>query len=366
MYFHEQLSRIGIEFGGYLINYEEEFQYTGNTLLKKDKEIILITGQTLTNSEFSAVQKYLQSKKIQVLGCVLKENNFGNKTILHPTLDEPQNIPSWHQEIHELYKDLTLPGYSCFTLESIRKSYAKLKEQNPKESVRLKLGNGYNGVDHYIIESETGLQKVIEIVNRFDELEEVGVSLELNLSNTNSYGVTRLELNSKVQVTICKQSSLNNTYIGSELIIHPNDEEKLYVEMNEKAFSAMESHSKQLNRFNTDIVVGSLHTGQKLFGITDLSLRTGAATIVELEKLTDNLNCGVYQIYSDKAISRQKKNTLERVLANSDIRIVVLSRYVITLCYPISSKHILETREFKAIEGEIMGVPYDKNILFQA
>lgn len=365
MYFHEQIARLGIEFGGYLINYEDEFQYTGNTLLKKDKEIILITGQTLTNSELSSIEKYLQSKNVQVLGCVLKESNFGNKTVLHPSLDEPQNVPSWHQEVHGLYTGLTLPGYTCFTPESIKKSYQKLLIEYPGEDIRLKLGNGYNGVDHYIITSHTGLERVLGVVDKFDDLEEVGVSLEINLNDTSSYGVTRLELNGKEQITICLQHSIENTYTGSELITNPSDEEKLYAEMNNKAFMSMETHSKQLNRFNTDIVIGKLKTGKVLFGITDLSLRTGAATIIELEKLTDNLDCGVYQIYSDKPISRRKKDKLEKVLTGTDIRIVVISRYVITLCYPVTSKEILKSEEFKEVESEVMGVSYDKNLLFQ-
>ena len=365
MYFHEQIARLGIEFGGYLINYEDEFQYTGNTLLKKDKEIILVTGQTLTNSELSSIEKYLQSKKVQVLGCVLKESNFGNKTVLHPSLDEPQNVPSWHQEAHGLYTGLTLPGYTCFTLDAIKKSYERLVKEYPGEDIRLKLGNGYNGVDHYIITSHTGLEKILGVVDKFDDLEEVGVSLETNLYNTSSYGVTRLELNGKEQITICLQNSIGNTYTGSELITSPNKEEKLYAQMNHKAYLSMEKHSKQLNRFNTDIVIGKLKTGKVLFGITDLSLRTGAATIIELERLTKNLDCGVYQIYSDKPISKKKKDKLEKVLAGSDIRIVVISRYVITLCYPVSSKEILKSDEFKQVESEVMGVSYDKNLLFK-
>lgn len=365
MYFHEQIARLGIEFGGYLINYEDEFQYTGNTLLKKDKEIVLVTGQTLTNSELSSIEKYLQTKNVYVLGCVLKESNFGNKTVLHPSLDEPQNVPSWHQEVHGLYTGLTLPGYTCFTLDAIKKSYEKLVQEYPGEDIRLKLGNGYNGVDHYIITSHAGLERVLGVVDKFDDLEEVGVSLETNLYNTSSYGVTRLEFHGKEQITICLQNSIGNTYTGSELITNPNKEEKLYAQMNHKAFLSMEKHSKQLNRFNTDIVIGKLKSGEVLFGITDLSLRTGAATIIELEKLTKNLDCGVYQIYSDKPISRKKKDKFEKVLAGSDIRIVVISRYVITLCYPVSSKEILKSEQFKQVESEVMGVSYDKNLLFQ-
>jgi hypothetical protein len=240
-----------------------------------------------------------------------------------------------------------------------------LVEEYPGEDIRLKLGNGYNGVDHYIITSHSGLERVLGVVDKFDDLEEVGVSLETNLYNTSSYGVTRLELNGKVQITICLQNSIGNTYTGSELITNPNKDEKLYAQMNHKAYLSMVKHSKQLNRFNTDIVIGKLKTGKVLFGITDLSLRTGAATIIELEKLTKNLDCGVYQIYSDKPISRKKKDKLEKVLAGSDIRIVVISRYVITLCYPVSSKEILKSVEFKQVESEVMGVSYDKNLLFQ-
>lgn len=364
-YFHEQLSRLDIKFGGYLINFGNQFQFTGNSFTGKKEEVVLITSQTITNNEFSLIKKYLKTSKITVLGCVLKEANFGNKTVLHPSMDEPRNIPSWHEEGHKLFKDMTLPGYSCFSIESIIESYHKMMHDYPQESLRLKFGNGYNSIDHYIINSEKDFDKVIEVVKKFDSLESVGISIEPNLRNVKSYGVTRLSFENTVQISFGIQSFQQNTYIGTELIFHPDQNHRRFIDLNLTAYKKLSPYSLQLNRFNTDIVEGELTDGTKLYGITDLSLRTGAATIIELEMLTKSFGEGIYQIYSNKPLSLERLSQLNEYIKDKDIQVVLLSQYVITLLYLIKSKDQLETKHFKAIEKIIKGVDYNKNLLFR-
>lgn len=364
-YFHTQLSQLGVEFAGYLMNFGNQFQFTGNSFLDKKEEIVLITSQTITNNELSLIRKFLQVSKITVLGCVLKEVNFSNKTVLHPSLDEARNIPSWHEEGSKLFTGMTLPGYSCFSTESVTKSYYKLVQDFPKESFRLKFGNGYNSIDHYIIKSEKDFHKVIEIVKKFDALESVGVSIEPNLNKVRSYGVTRLKFGNKKQVSIGTQSFSQETYIGTELIANPTKNHTKFIDLNSAAYKKLSPHSLQLNRFNTDIVEGELTDGTTLYGITDLSLRTGAATIIELEILTQNPGEGIYQIYSNKRLFSEKLDQLHKYLTDTDIKIVLHSRYVITLLYSASSKHYLQTPRFKEIEENIKGVAYNKNLLFR-
>lgn len=364
MYFQKQLEDFGIESSGFLIEVQDGFQYTGNMILKKNTEVLLITDATLSVKEFHQVKKFLNLDKIEVLGCVVTRSQLGNKTILHPCLDNPENIPNWYKERQTDFSDFTIPGYTCFSLESVTKSFRSLKTKYPKETLRLKFGNGTSGIDHYLIKTEKDLADILILLNNFSKLSEVGAAIELNLIQIESYGVTKLKILDTELTTIGKQSTQNSVYIGSELVTVNTSKEKELIKICNKVLKKIEPYAEQLNRFNVDIVIGKLASGEIIKGITDISLKIGAATIIELNKLIANTDTGVYQIYSTQPIKTRNQKLLIDFLKDNNLSLTVVSRYILTISYPIKNKKILTSTKFKNLENKIKKIDYNKNILF--
>lgn len=364
IYFQSELLKLGIKPSGFLIESNLGFQYTDNTVLPKDTPITLITDSTLSISELENIKSFLNSSKIEVLSCVISENQIGNKTILHPCLDNLENIPNWYKNCKINFKKYTIPGYSCFTLDSITTSFRRLKKQYPNETFRLKYGNGTSGVDHHRLRDECDLANVLVKINQFQELCNVGASIEIDLENTKTYGITKIKILNKEITTIGKQSFKNNVYIGSEIVTERREEEKALLKIHEGLFKLILPFSEQLNRFNIDVVIGQLTDGSIIKGVTDLSLKPGAATVLELKKLITGLDTGVYQIYSTKPIKIENQELLTSFLKNNEMELSVLSKYIITINYPLSKKHLLLSPKFKNLEAEIKKIDYSKNKLF--
>lgn len=364
MYFQKRLEDFGIESSGFLIEGQDGFQYTGDTILKKDTRVLLITDTTLSVDEFHQIKEFLNLDKIEVLGCVVTKSQLGNKTILHPCLDNPENIPDWYKECQIDFSDFTIPGYTCFSLESVTQSFRNLRTKYPKETLRLKFGNGTSGIDHYLIKTEKDLANILILLNNFPKLSEVGTAIELNLTQIESYGITKLKILDTELTTIGKQATQNSVYIGSELVTVSTSKEKEFIKICNKALKKIEPYAEQLNRFNIDIVSGKLASGKIIKGITDISLKTGAATVIELNKLISNTNTGVYQIYSTQPIKIRNQKLLIDFLKDNNLDLTVVSRYILTISYPIENKKILTSPKFKNLENKIKKIDYNKNILF--
>lgn len=366
MYFQDILSSANknTEKGGFLVRSGNELSYTGDTLITKNPEILLISSSPVTSEEYRNISSFFNTNKLEVFGCVVDDQNYGNKTILHKSLDRISDQPEWYKQNQIDFSKYTLPGYTCFTLESTITSAKKLLKQFSGETLRLKFGNGYNGIDHYLISSEHELIDTLVKVNEFKDLSDVGISLEINLNNSQAYGVTLLNIFGKTNPTIAKQTSKNNVYIGSELIEPTTLLHKKMLNDTKSVSKLYKSQSLQLNRFNLDYIEGTTKSGDKHLAITDLSLRTGAGTVPELMKILKNKNTGVYQIYSNKAITSKTALMLSTLLKGTGIEIVVASRYTFTLCYPIESRTFFETKAFLELEKIVKNIDYDKNKLF--
>ena len=365
IYFQKQLSKLGITRAGYLINFGGEFQYTHFDKHTNDQDTILILDNTIPVSELEEIEKYLEIKNIKVLGCVVENYYYGDKTILHDTISSQAFSPNWYNKIRNSISKFSIPGYTCFDIESIEKAFALLGKEYPRESIRLKLGNGNNGIDHYVVNDRNDLFLAMKVINTYKQLDTSGVSVELNLENTITYGVTRLSLNGEVINTLGKQTFIDGVYVGSEIIEERGEFENQAIQICNEAYKILEPFGQQLNRFNVDIITGTTKNNKRLTGIIDLSLRVGSATYIELEKLINNKATGVYHIYSRKKITKATTELLKKTLENTKIEIIVKSKYVFTLKYPTNESSFLESEEFKAIENKIKEINYYKNPLFR-
>lgn len=365
IYFQKQLADFGIEKAGYLIDFGDEFQYTNLDKLSKNDEILLILDNTISTSEFKKISKYLESGNVQVLGCVVDSSNYGDKTILHETTSSQEFIPEWYHKVHGLISQFSIPGYTCFDTQSLQIAYDKLKAKFPHDNLRVKLGNGNNGIDHYVIKNRRDLYLVLKVINNFKELRKSGISIELNLEKTTTYGITRFELNNEVIHTIGKQHFLDGVYIGSELIEPNSNFEKQLTAMCNNAHEILSTHAQKLNRFNVDIIQGNTFSGQKIHGIIDLSLRVGSATFIELDKFLQDKNSGIYQIYAKNRIQKSDILELKKLIYGKDIEISIISKYVITLKYAIEEIKFFNTKNFKSFETNIKVGNYYENPLFR-
>lgn len=364
IFIQQELSELGIKPSGFLIESAIGLEYTDNTVLKKNTPITLITDSTLSSQEFKKIKLFLNSTKIDVLGCVVSENQIGNKTILHPCLDKDENIPNWYKNCKIDFSQYTIPGYTCFTLDSVTKSFRRLLKDFPQETFRLKFGNGTSGVDHHKLRNETDLSNILVRLDNFAELPNVGVSIEINLKGVTSYGITKFRVVDKEITTIGRQYFKNKVYIGSELVPRRGILEKELITINTGLCDIIHPHSEQLNRFNTDIVIGKLSNGTILKCVTDLSLKIGAATIPEIKKIVLGSDTGVYQIYSTEPIRIQNQKFLTDFLKKHGLELSVLSKYIMAISYPLSKKYLLSTPEFRELENNIKNISYSKNTLF--
>jgi hypothetical protein len=365
LFFQEKLSEYNIIPAGFLINFEDEFHYTHYNKLQNTEKILLILDNTISTKEFIKIKNYLNTDNIEVFGCVLDDYQCSNKTILHSVVETGENEPHWHKNTNEILNKYSIPGFTCFDTLSVEKAYYKLLTKFQGESLRLKLGNGNNGIDHYVINDKDDLYLTLKVINKYKDLAYTGVTLELNLEDTTTYGVTRFSFNNEVISTIGKQTFKDGVYVGSELI-EPNTKfEKDLPKLCQNSYKLLLNIGNQLNRFNIDVIKGKSKSGRTYTGIIDLSLRVGSATYLELVKLIDKKSMGIYHIYSPNRINTKKAVLLENYLNSTKIKVVVQSKYVFTLLYPVDEKHLLETKEFKEIEDKIQEIRYYKNPLFR-
>ena len=365
IYFQKQLSQLGIKRAGYLINFEGEFQYTHFDKHTNDSDILLILDNTIPSSELEEIEKYLEIKNIKVLGCVVDNYYYGDKTILHDTVSTHAYSPKWYSNIRNSISEFSIPGYTCFDIESIEMAFNTLAKEYPGEAIRLKLGNGNNGIDHYVVNDRHDLFLAMKVINTYKQLNSSGVSVELNLENTITYGVTRLNLDGKIINTLGKQTFIDGVYVGSQIIEERGEFENEAIRICNEAYKILKPFGQQLNRFNVDIITGTTKNNKRFNGIIDLSLRIGSATYIELEKVINNNATGIYHIYSKKKITKKMTESLKKSLVDTNIEVIVKSKYVFTLKYPIKDSDYFNSKKFKNIEHEIKEINYYKNPLFR-
>jgi len=334
--FQKMLAKHGFESNGILIKTRKKFIFSGN-FPNADEKTLVILSSAISDSELSKIRQFLGSAKLEILGCSMRDPRISYKSSLHPSLDKKSSIPKWYKEnIFEL-SDITLPGYSCFSHESLRRSFKKLQQDYPGETIRLKFADLFGGfnqktfIDLGQFTKYTNKNKLIK-----DELSKKGVVLELNLNFSSTYSLTNFELDGKKICSYGKQHNNRSIYRGT----FPLGKKPKVGEMLDRYYSVLEpqirKNSSNLNRFNFDVVVGKLNNGKKISGVTDLSLRPGFASVLEINILYSkkNYDKGIFIIYSSEKIRRAENSIISEFISHENgIQELANTNFLIILEY---------------------------------
>ena len=123
------------------------------------------------------------------------------KTITHPLIDPAAAAPpGWQADFPERVRDVTLPGWSAFSVSDARAAGRRLLQGG---DVRVKLASGIGGAGQSVARSEAELDAQLAAIGPAEFAE--GVVLERNLVDVRTYSVGRVRV-----------GSLLASYIGTQ------------------------------------------------------------------------------------------------------------------------------------------------------
>lgn len=179
--------------GGKVIDYED---YIG----KLPKNALIMPHVPITVTEY----KQFGSPNLRLFfGGVVPDRIFTTKSITHQTLPDAINIPlSFPHTLASRLKPYTLPGYTVFSIQQVRRAYKLLT--NEGYVVRAKKAFGSRGIGQTVLRSEKDLTILIAKHSNSRQrktLQEYGLILEANVVNTlnrkilpTSYGVAKYSI----------------------------------------------------------------------------------------------------------------------------------------------------------------------------
>ena len=107
------------------------------------------------------------------------------KTITHPLIDPAAAAPQgWQSDFPERVRDVTLPGWSAFSVSDARAAGRRLLQDG---DVRVKLASGIGGVGQSVARSEAELDAQLAAIDPAEFAG--GVVLERNLVEVRTYSV---------------------------------------------------------------------------------------------------------------------------------------------------------------------------------
>ena len=123
------------------------------------------------------------------------------KTITHPLIDPAAAAPQgWQSDFPERVRDVTLPGWSAFSVSDARAAGRRLLQDG---DVRVKLASGIGGVGQFLARSEAELDAELATIDPAEFA--VGMVLERNLVEVRTYSVGWVRV-----------GSLRVSYIGTQ------------------------------------------------------------------------------------------------------------------------------------------------------
>ena len=112
------------------------------------------------------------------------------KTITHPLIDPAAAAPQgWQSDFPERVRDVTLPGWSAFSLSDARAAGRRLLQGG---DVRVKLASGIGGAGQSVARSEAELDAQLAAIGPAEFAE--GVVVERNLVDVRTYSVGRVRV----------------------------------------------------------------------------------------------------------------------------------------------------------------------------
>jgi hypothetical protein len=221
------------------------------------------------------------------------------KTITHPLIDSAAAAPQgWQTDFAERVRDVTLPGWSAFSVGDARAAGRRLL---PGGAVRIKLASGIGGAGQSVARGEAELDAQLAAIAPAEFVS--GVVLERNLVDVRTYSVGRVRV-----------GSLLASYIGTQRTTRSRHGKEVYggssIEVTRGGFEALDRLALEdgarrairsarayheaafpcftgmfASRCNYDVAEGRDASGRQCVGVLEQSWRIGGASGAEVAAL---------------------------------------------------------------------------------
>ncbi|MDZ5699435.1 DUF3182 family protein [Chelativorans sp. M5D2P16] len=269
-----------------------------------DETSYLIPRTSLSGAETAS--RYRIGHEGDLLGGWVPEAYMATKAILHPLVSPRAAAPpGWPERLTRAASDVTLPGFTAFSLDDARAAGEILRPHGP---VRAKPVHGTGGHGQAVAATALELEDALaHLAAQYPPGD--GLVLEADLSQVITYSVGQLRL-PHLTVSYCGTQFLttDNTghaaYGGSELTAAVGGYENLPAEILPAAMARAAACAARFDgladrhlsgliasRRNYDVAAGRLAGGAPAMGVIDQSWRVGGATgaeIVAIEALSRN------------------------------------------------------------------------------
>ena len=227
------------------------------------------------------------------------------KTITHPLIDPAATAPhGWQSDFPERVRDVTLPGWSAFSMSDARIAGRSLLLGG---DVRVKLASGIGGAGQSVARDEAELEAHLAAIDPAEF--PGGVVLERNLVGVRTYSIGRVRVGSLLASYIGTQRTTRSrhgkeVYGGSSIKVvrggfEALDRLALEVEARRAIQSARAYHEAALacfrgmfaSRCNYDVAEGRDASGRQCIGVLEQSWRIGGASgaeVAALEAMNDD------------------------------------------------------------------------------
>ena len=227
------------------------------------------------------------------------------KTITHPLIDPAAAAPQgWQSDFPERVRDVTLPGWSAFSVSDARAAGRRLLQGG---DVRVKLASSTGGAGQSVARCEAELDSQLAAIDPAEFAS--GVVVERNLVDVRTYSVGRVRVGSLLASYIGTQRTTRSrhgkeVYGGSSIEVVRGGFEALdRLALDDRARRAIRSarayHEAALacftgmfvSRCNYDVAEGCDASGRQCVGVLEQSWRIGGASgaeVAALEALNDD------------------------------------------------------------------------------
>jgi len=221
------------------------------------------------------------------------------KTIAHPLIDPAARAPQgWQSDFPERVRDVTLPGWSAFSVADVRAAGRRLLQGG---DVRVKLASGIGGAGQSVARDEAEFEAQLAAIDPAEF--SGGVVLERNLVGVRTYSIGRIRVGSMLASYIGSQRTTRSrhgreVYGGSSIEVvrggfEALDRLALKDEARRAVRRARTFHEAALacfsgmfaSRCNYDVAEGCDASGRQYIGVLEQSWRIGGASGAEVAAL---------------------------------------------------------------------------------
>jgi hypothetical protein len=241
------------------------------------------------------------STERDLLGGAVPYDFVASKAISHALIDGARVVPDgWSQGLAGSLENVVLPGNSAFGRDDAREAGIALLRRHA--AIRIKPGTGIGGLNQSVVTTAAELDAALDSLDE-DATRQLGVVLELNLENVETYSVGTVRVGELAIAYLGVQRLSRNhkgheVYGGSDLTCVRGGLERLLdatadpaqrkvLDLAMRYDAAISNEYPQLlaSRRNYDVAVGRDEDGALVHGVLEQSWRIGGATPAEVSAL---------------------------------------------------------------------------------